>query len=74
MRAFNVVCWLAAQNKDTIAALESYELDAMFTFTVTIGFTALIMAWTTVLVAIKGWAVRNESTNSFAKRSAGALA
>jgi len=45
----------------------------MFTFTVTIGFTALIMAWATVLVAIKGWAVRKESTNSFSKHSAGAL-
>lgn len=61
-------------NKDSVAALESYDLDAMFTFTVTIGFTALIMAWATVLVAVKGWAVRKEGVVSFAKHSAGALA
>jgi hypothetical protein len=61
-------------NKDTVAALESYDLDAMFTFTCTMGLTALLMAWTTVLVAIKGWAARNESTSIFTKRSAGVLA
>jgi len=32
----------------------------MFVFTVSMGFTALVMAWTTVLIAIKGWAVRRE--------------
>lgn len=61
-------------NKDTVAALESYGLDAMFTFVVTIGCTALLMAWTTVLIAIKGWAVRHENTSKFVKHSAGALA
>lgn len=61
-------------NKDTVAALESYDLDAMFTFTVTMGFTALFMAWETVLIAIKGWAVRKESTTQFAKHSAGVMA
>ncbi|KAF2018484.1 hypothetical protein BU24DRAFT_345009 [Aaosphaeria arxii CBS 175.79] len=61
-------------NKDTVAALESYNLDAMFTFTVTMGLTALLMAWTTVLIAIKGWAVRKESTTRYAKHTAGALA
>jgi hypothetical protein len=61
-------------NKDTVAALESYDLDAMFTFTVTMGFTALLMAWTTVLIAIKGWAARKESSSIFAKRTAGVLA
>jgi hypothetical protein len=47
-------------NKDTVAALESYDLDAMFTFTVTMGLVALLMAWTVVLVALKGWATRRE--------------
>ena len=61
-------------NKDTVAALESYDLDAMFTFTVTMGFTALLMAWTTVLIAIKGWAVRKRNTSQFAKSNAGVLA
>lgn len=61
-------------NKDTVAALESYNLDAMFTFTVTMGLTALIMAWTTVLIAIKGWAARRENTSQFPKSTAGVLA
>lgn len=61
-------------NKDTVAALESYNLDAMFTFTVTMGLTALLLAWTTVVIAIKGWAVRVENRSQFAKSRAGALA
>lgn len=61
-------------NKDTVAALESYDLDAMFTFTVTMGLVALIMAWTVVTVAIKGWATRKESASRFAKSTAGVLA
>ncbi|KAF2728437.1 integral membrane protein [Polyplosphaeria fusca] len=61
-------------NKDTVAALESYNLDAMFTFTVTMGVVALIMAWETVLIAIKGWAVRWESSSHFAKYHQGVLA
>ncbi|EKG10639.1 protein of unknown function DUF2427 [Macrophomina phaseolina MS6] len=47
-------------NKDTVAALESMELDAMFTFVLTVGLTALIMAWTVVTIALKGWAFRRE--------------
>ncbi|KAF2008001.1 hypothetical protein P154DRAFT_13831 [Amniculicola lignicola CBS 123094] len=61
-------------NKDTVAALESYKLDAMFTFTVTMGLVALIMAWTTVLIAIKGWATRKESRSRVSKTHAGVLA
>ena len=61
-------------NKDTVAALESYDLDAMFTFTVTMGLTALLMAWTTVVIAIKGWAQRRESSSQYAKSHAGVLA
>ena len=61
-------------NKDTVAALESYKLDAMFTFTVTMGLTSLILAWTTILIAIKGWAVRRTNTAVFAKSNARVLA
>jgi hypothetical protein len=61
-------------NKDTVAVLEGYNLDAMFTFTVTMGLTALLMAWTTVLIAIKGWASRNERCDRHAKSHAGVLA
>lgn len=61
-------------NKDTVAALESYNLDAMFTFTVTMGVVALVMAWETVLIALKGWAVRRENSSHFAKFNNGVLA
>ncbi|KAI4619920.1 hypothetical protein J4E83_005777 [Alternaria metachromatica] len=61
-------------NKDTVAALESYNLDAMFIFTVVMGLTALLMAWTTVVIAIKGWALRKESSSQYAKGLAGVLA
>lgn len=61
-------------NKDTVAALESYKLDAMFTFTVTMGLTALLLAWTTVLIGLKGWALHKESKSQFAKHDAGVLA
>lgn len=61
-------------NKDTVAALESYDLDAMFTFTVTMGLVALIMSWTVVVVALKGWAVQRQSASRFAKNMAGVLA
>lgn len=50
-------------NKDTVAALEAYDLDAMFTFTVTMGFVALLMAWTVVLVGLKGVATRRRNVH-----------
>lgn len=48
-----------ASNKDTVAAMEHYNLHAMFPFTVTMGFTSFLMAWAIVVLAVKGWAVRN---------------
>jgi hypothetical protein len=61
-------------NKDTVAVLEGYNLDAMFTFTITMGLTALIMAWTTVVIAIKGWASQNERRDRYATSYTGVLA
>lgn len=43
-----------ASNKDTVKAMEDYSLDAMFIFTVTMGFTAFLMAWTMVVFAARG--------------------
>lgn len=37
-----------------------YDLDAMFMYTVTMGFVGVLMAWEIVVLAIKGWAVRRE--------------
>lgn len=48
-----------ASNKDTVAAMEHYNLHAMFPFTVTMGLTSLLMAWAIFVLAFKGWAVRS---------------
>lgn len=40
--------------------MEYYELDAMFTFTVGLGFSAFIMAYEVLAIAIKAWAVRRQ--------------
>ncbi|KAK3690024.1 hypothetical protein B0T22DRAFT_185374 [Podospora appendiculata] len=50
-----------ASSGDTVNAMIHYELDAMFMYTVTMGFTGLLMAWVIVVIAIKGWAVRREA-------------
>lgn len=42
-----------ASNADTVHALEVFDLDAMFVFTVVMGLTALLMAWQMVLLAVK---------------------
>ena len=43
-----------ASNKDTVKAMENYDLDAMFIFTVTMGFTAFMMAYALLVFAIRG--------------------
>ncbi|KAF1988254.1 hypothetical protein K402DRAFT_411626 [Aulographum hederae CBS 113979] len=47
-------------NTDTVESLEYNNLDAMFVFTVTMGVACLLLAWTTIVLALKGWAVRRE--------------
>lgn len=46
---------------DSVRTIEKNGLDAMFLFTVAMGFSALIMAWAAVTFAIKGWATRREA-------------
>lgn len=41
-------------------AIESNGLNAMFTFTVGMGFTAFIMAYEVIAVAVKAWATKRE--------------
>ena len=48
-------------NKDTVAAMDRYDLNAMFSFTITMGFTAFLMAWTMIVLAVKGWAVEKRT-------------
>ncbi|KAB8342994.1 hypothetical protein FH972_022588 [Carpinus fangiana] len=47
-----------ASNGDTVVALESYNLDAMFIYTVVMGLTSALMAWEVIVIAFKGWAVK----------------
>jgi hypothetical protein len=49
-------------NKDTVAAMDRYQLNAMFSFTLTMGFTAFLMAWTMIVLAVKGWAIGRKKT------------
>lgn len=60
-----------ASNKDTIAAMEHYHLHAMFPFTVTMGFTSLLMAWAIVVLAVRGWAVRSRQALYMSRFSTG---
>lgn len=60
-----------ASNKDTVAAMEHYDLNAMFAFTVTMGFTSLLMAWAIIVLAVKGWAVRRRQASQMSEVSTG---
>lgn len=48
--------------------MEYFELDAMFTFTVGMGFTAFIMALEILVIALKAWAVKRHQPASLAYR------
>ena len=53
-----------ASNKDTVMAMEYYNLEAMFSFTVMMGLTSFLMAWAIIALAVKGWAVRRRQASS----------
>ena len=42
---------------------ELYNLDVMFVFTLTVGVVTILMAWILMVIGIKGWAVRKETTS-----------
>ncbi|KAJ5986049.1 hypothetical protein N7451_010414 [Penicillium sp. IBT 35674x] len=46
--------------RQVIEVMELYELDAMFSFTVALGFTAFIMSLVVLNIAFKAWAVKRE--------------
>ncbi|OOQ87155.1 integral membrane protein [Penicillium brasilianum] len=46
--------------RNVIEAMEYYDVDAMFTFTVGMGFTAFVMALEILFIALKAWAVKRE--------------
>ncbi|KAJ5769843.1 uncharacterized protein N7511_001894 [Penicillium nucicola] len=43
--------------RNVIEAMEYYSIDAMFTFTVGLGFSAFIMAYGVLCIALKAWAM-----------------
>lgn len=49
-----------ASTKDIVHMMEDNDLNAMFLFTLTMGFTAFLMAWEIIVLALKGWATRRE--------------
>lgn len=51
-----------ASSRDIVRAMEVNGLDAMFGFTVGMGVVAMVMAWVVVVMAVKGWAERRESS------------
>lgn len=59
-----------ASNKDTVGAMERHDLNAMFIFTVTMGWTAFLMAWEIIVLATKGWAVKRKQPAYYASRGA----
>lgn len=48
------------QTRNIVDAMIYYELDAMFTFTVAMGFTAFVMACEILVIAIKAWALKRQ--------------
>ncbi|KUJ14738.1 uncharacterized protein LY89DRAFT_735815 [Mollisia scopiformis] len=57
-----------ASARDTVEAMETHNLDAMFIFTVSMGVITFLMAWIIVVIAIKGMAVRRENRGTLAFR------
>lgn len=38
--------------------MEFYQVDAMFTFTVGLGFSAFVMSYEVLVIALKAWSVK----------------
>lgn len=49
------------QTRNVVQAMEFYELDAMFAFTVGMGLSAFVMAYAVLCIALKAWAIKRES-------------
>ena len=43
-----------------VDTMKQHEIDVMFTYTVTMGLVALLMAWVMAVLVFKGWAIRSE--------------
>ncbi|TVY94001.1 putative membrane protein [Lachnellula willkommii] len=54
--------------RDLVMTMELHDLDAMFVFTVSMGFITFLIAWIIIVVAVKGWAVRMENRSLYTYR------
>jgi hypothetical protein len=48
------------QNRDTVQSMIDNGVNAMIVATVTMGITAMLMAWVIFLLVVKGWAEARE--------------
>lgn len=53
-------------NRDTVAAMEHYNIQSIFPFVVTMGFTAFQMAWAIIALAVKTWALKKMQKPTYA--------
>ncbi|KAK6349882.1 hypothetical protein TWF696_006142 [Orbilia brochopaga] len=51
-------------NSETVHSFNAMNVDGMFAFTLSIGVTALLMSYQTLMIALKGWAVKREAARS----------
>ncbi|KFY92301.1 hypothetical protein V498_05053 [Pseudogymnoascus sp. VKM F-4517 (FW-2822)] len=51
---------LMASNRDTVQSMIDNGVNAMIVATVTMGITAMLMAWVIFLLVVKGWAEKRE--------------
>ncbi|KAH6606279.1 hypothetical protein Trco_005432 [Trichoderma cornu-damae] len=58
------IVFMYSQSADTIKGIIHYNLEAMSIYTITLGFTGLLMAWELILLGMKGWAIRKERNSA----------
>lgn len=49
------------QTRNIVDAMDHYDLNAMFVFTVAMGFTSFVMAWEILCISIKAWATKKSA-------------
>ncbi|EEH09168.1 integral membrane protein [Histoplasma capsulatum G186AR] len=47
--------------RNIVDAMDHYDLNAMFVFTVAMGFTSFVMAWEILCISIKAWATKKSA-------------
>ncbi|ODQ56374.1 hypothetical protein SAICODRAFT_4555 [Saitoella complicata NRRL Y-17804] len=71
LTSFCLICGgmiFMVSNQDTMEALESWDVDAMFVANLCVAASAMIMSWVTGVMALKGWAVKRRSAANGGRR------